>query len=196
MTTPVDTTRQHLLDTATRLMSHKGYTAVGLSQLLATAGVPKGSFYYYFKSKEAFGKALLDNYFCHYGDTMRQLFEADASGADRLLRYFQRWQDNQCSEKFAQKCLVVKLAAEVCDLSEAMRQTLDFGTQSIIGQLASCVEAGVADGSIRTDTQPAELASQLYQLWLGASLLGKVGQAPNRFSIAMSLTKQLLGITS
>lgn len=196
MTTPVDTTRQHLLDTATRLMSHKGYTAVGLSQLLATAGVPKGSFYYYFKSKEAFGKALLDNYFSHYGDTMRQLFEADAPGGDRLLRYFQRWEDNQCSEQFAQKCLVVKLAAEVCDLSEAMRQTLSYGTQGIIRQLASCIEAGVEDGSIRTNTPPPELASQLYQLWLGASLLGKVGQEQDNLNIAMSLTKQLLGVTS
>ncbi len=55
--------RQHLIDIAKALMAEKGYTAVGLAELVAAAGVPKGSFYYYFKSKEEFGQALLDDYF-------------------------------------------------------------------------------------------------------------------------------------
>ena len=45
--------RQHILDTAKPLMLRKGFTAVGLTELLAAAGIPKGSFYHYFASKEA-----------------------------------------------------------------------------------------------------------------------------------------------
>jgi TetR/AcrR family transcriptional repressor of nem operon len=51
MKKPAQETRQHILDVAKALMTQKGYTAVGLAEVVAAAGVPKGSFYYYFKSK-------------------------------------------------------------------------------------------------------------------------------------------------
>ncbi len=60
MKKPAQDMRQHIIDVARSLMTNKGYTAVGLAEVLSTAGVPKGSFYYYFKSKEEFGQALLE----------------------------------------------------------------------------------------------------------------------------------------
>ncbi|MFS4518200.1 TetR/AcrR family transcriptional regulator, partial [Delftia tsuruhatensis] len=66
MKKPAQETRQHILDVAKALMTQKGYTAVGLAEVVAAAGVPKGSFYYYFKSKEEFGQALLQEYFDEY----------------------------------------------------------------------------------------------------------------------------------
>ena len=45
---------------------HRGFTGMGLSELLKTAEVPKGSFYHYFRSKEAFGVALLENHYAGY----------------------------------------------------------------------------------------------------------------------------------
>ena len=55
-------TRQHILDIGGRIIHHKGYAATGLQEILSAAGVPKGSFYFYFKSKEEFGLALVDHY--------------------------------------------------------------------------------------------------------------------------------------
>ena len=54
---------QHILSVARPLIVTRGFTAVGLAELLAAAQVPKGSFYHYFDSKEAFGVALLNWYF-------------------------------------------------------------------------------------------------------------------------------------
>src|SRR5689334_11959269 len=59
-------TRRIILDTAQRIMAHKGYSAVGINEVLAEAGVPKGSFYHYFPSKDAFGEAILKSYFADY----------------------------------------------------------------------------------------------------------------------------------
>jgi len=59
-------TRQQILDTAKGIILGKGFAAVGLNEILSTAGVPKGSFYHYFKSKEQFGDALLEDYFDGY----------------------------------------------------------------------------------------------------------------------------------
>jgi len=56
-------TRDHLLATGEAVIRGKGFAAVGLAEILGEAGVPKGSFYHYFKSKEAFGAEMLARYF-------------------------------------------------------------------------------------------------------------------------------------
>lgn len=111
-----DDTRQHLLDTGYRIMAVKGFSGVGLNEILQTAGVPKGSFYHYFKSKEQFGQALLEDYFRVYLADMDQRFSAPGLNArERLMSYWQKWLDNACPPCDEQRCLVVKLSAEVAD---------------------------------------------------------------------------------
>ena len=121
-TTEIDT-RQHVLDTAQTIMARKGYAAVGLNEILTEASVPKGSFYHYFSSKDAFGEALMQSYFTGYLASMDRI-RADRSknGAERLMEYWQRFYDLQTSLDGQGRCLVVKLAAEVSDLSDAMRR--------------------------------------------------------------------------
>lgn len=184
--------RQHLIDVAKALMAEKGYTAVGLAELVAAAGVPKGSFYYYFKSKEEFGQALLDDYFTTYLVQVDALLDAPGTGRERLLAYFQFWADTQGAEHHEGKCLVVKLGAEVCDLSVDMGAVLQQGTQAIVARLLACIEAGRHDDSLAPGISARVLAESLYQLWLGASLLVKVGKSATPFESAMLVTTQLL----
>mgnify|MGYP003602549640 FL=1 len=184
--------RQHIIDVAKSLMTHKGYTAVGLMEVLTTAGVPKGSFYHYFRSKEEFGQALLEEYFQEYIGRVDIVMAAQGTGAERLIGYLSYWAKTQAFDHPEEKCLVVKLGAEVCDLSEDMRSVLEEGTTLIIQRITRCIEQGMADGSI-TSTQNAEtLAESLYQLWLGASLLVKVRNTTAAFETALNTSKRLL----
>lgn len=186
-------TRQHILDTGHRLIAAKGFSGVGLSGLLQASGVPKGSFYHYFKSKELFGQALLEDYFEHY---LRQLDTRLATpglpARARLLAYFRQWRETQADDCPEQKCLVVKLAAEVSDLSEAMRLTLREGTAQVIARLAACVAAGTEDGSLPARTAPTQMAATLYQLWLGASLLAKLQRDAAPLDQAWEASLQML----
>lgn len=184
--------RQHIIDVARSLMTNKGYTAVGLAEVLSAAGVPKGSFYYYFKSKEEFGQALLEEYFSEYLGRVDALMARPGSGAERLLAYFHYWAETQGTELPEGKCLVVKLGAEVCDLSEDMRSVLESGTAKIIRRITACVEMGVADGSVHPEGDNEGFAQSLYQLWLGASLLVKVNKSTESFDKALNMTKRLL----
>ena len=52
-------TRERLVRTGVAILTEKGFSAVGIEEILASAGVPKGSFYYYFGSKEEFGGTLI-----------------------------------------------------------------------------------------------------------------------------------------
>ena len=185
--------RQGILDVGQRIMAAKGYTAVGLNEILATAGVPKGSFYHYFGSKDAFGEALLESYFETYLDEIdKTLSQPGLTMAQRLLNYFRIWQDTQSFQDCQGKCLAVKLGVEVADLSEAMRAVLKRGTSGIIDRLASGIESGLAEGSLAISGTPHEVAQNLYQLWLGASVMVKITKSVQPFETAMSTTRQLL----
>jgi TetR/AcrR family transcriptional repressor of nem operon len=186
-------TRQHIIDTARRLMACRGYTAVGLNELLKAADVPKGSFYYYFDSKEAFGQALLDVYFASYLAEMETtLTDGPGSAADRLMGYWVQWLQIQGHGDPEGKCLAVKLGAEVSDLSDPMRQVLCRGTQSIIRRLARAIEDGLSDGSLEHVISPDGLAEMLYQVWLGASLLAKMTGDSKPLKAALVSTAKLL----
>ena len=187
--------RQGILDVGQRIMAAKGYTAVGLNEILATAGVPKGSFYHYFGSKDAFGEALLESYFETYLDEIdKTLSQPGLTMAQRLLNYFRIWQDTQSFQDCQGKCLAVKLGVEVADLSEAMRAVLKRGTSGIIDRLASGIESGLAEGSLAISGTPYEVAQNLYQLWLGASVMVKITKSVQPFETAMSTTRQLLNL--
>ena len=128
MKTTYTDTRQHLLETGHHIMAAKGFSGVGLNEILRTAGVPKGSFYHYFASKELYGQAVLEAYFATYLDAQKLRFnDSSTPAAQRLLGYWQQWLLCNSSASDDQKCLVVKLSAEVADLSEAMRVTLRDG---------------------------------------------------------------------
>src|SRR5574343_675542 len=192
MNTRHDNTRQHILETGQRIIVGKGFASVGLNEILTTAGVPKGSFYHYFASKEQYGQALLQDYFDRYLADLDGLFAAEAGcGRERLMRYWQHWRDKQVDTCAEQKCLVVKLAGEVADLSDAMRITLRDGTYQIVQRIASVIEAGGADGSMPA-LEPGMTAQTLYQMWLGASLLGKLHRDTAALENAMVFTRRLL----
>ncbi len=186
---------QHILATAQKIIGAKGYAAVGLTEILTAANVPKGSFYHYFKSKDAFGEAMLKQYFEDYLIELDGILNTPGkSMAERLMKYWNHWQATQESFDCQGKCLAVKLAAEVVDLSEAMRLALKTGTAGIIDRLQNAIQGGIADGSLKIEQDANQLAHTLYQLWLGASLMAKITRTKAPLTNALSTTKVLLNL--
>ena len=192
MNAKTNDTRQYILDVGYQLVVTKGFTSVGLSELLKAADVPKGSFYHYFKSKEQFGEALIEDYFSRYLEMLTAHFtESKGSGCDRLLNYFERWmaiENGQCN---ANKCLVVKLSAEVSDLSESMRVKLASGATQVVKAIEDCVQAGIEDGSIQVESAE-QTAHLIYHQWIGASLLNKLYQDRSGLMRSFESTQSML----
>jgi len=185
--------RENIIAVGQRLIGARGFSAVGLNEILSEAGVPKGSFYHYFGSKDAFGVALLDSYFDEYLDDLDQtLAQPGLKMAQRLMNYFRIWQETQSFYDCQGKCLAVKLGAEVADMSETMRATLNRGTAGIVSRLARAIETGVGEGSISIEGESQNAAQSLYQLWLGASIMVKIVRNLQPFEMAMKTTGQML----
>ncbi len=185
--------KQHILDTGRTIILRKGFSAVGLNEILATAQVPKGSFYHYFKSKEAFGEALVESYVADYLTHIDALLQPDGTpAAERLMRYWRSWMSTGVSQSAECNCLVVKLSGEMSDMSEAMRVALLRGTDRILERLEKCLHEGLRDGSLAGDFDAHETALTLYQLWLGAALLTKLRRDASALAAAMTATLSLL----
>lgn len=203
MATDPNSTKDHILDCGERLIAHKGFVGVGLSEILSVAGIPKGSFYHYFSSKERFGEVLLTRYIDAYLARLDTLFKPDGHSArHRLMTYWSEWNTSQCdigaasceSPGTGNKCLIVKLSAEVADISEAMRLTLRGGTDRVVSRIAQCLEDAKADGSVAMSLDAPSTALTLYELWLGASLLAKLRRDGSPFVHALVATEQVLGL--
>lgn len=180
-------TRQQILTTAQNIILGKGFAAVGLNEILKTAGVPKGSFYHYFESKEHFGTSMLENYFDQYMVILDEQLKADGSPAvERLIRYFSNWKTTQCNDTTTDKCMVVKLSGEVTDLSESMRLVLKQGTQRVTMRLAECVQEAIDNHEIEIDDDAQIVTEELYYLWIGATLMTKVNHNHDALLVAMN----------
>ncbi|TGB66276.1 TetR/AcrR family transcriptional regulator [Escherichia sp. E4736] len=186
-------TREHILATGEALCLQRGFVGMGLSELLKTAEVPKGSFYHYFRSKEAFGVAMLERYFANHLQRLEQHFSAaEGSCRDHLLAYYQQTINQFSLQGKISDCLTVKLSAEVCDLSEDMRIAMDKGTCQVVTLLADTLESGRRQGCMSFEGDAQTLAEVLHSLWLGARLQAKISRSSSPLESAMAHAKIMI----
>ncbi|RIY35563.1 TetR/AcrR family transcriptional regulator [Psittacicella gerlachiana] len=183
-------TKNYLIAVGKDLIAHKGFTAVGLNEILTTANVPKGSFYHYFSSKEVFGLAILEAYFTQYLEELKQLFNTSESFEYKVLTYWQQWQEREIAQ---QGCLIVKLSAEISDLSEVMRASMQRGLEAISEFFWQQIKLAQAQGELSSQVEAEELTAFLFQNWLGACLSYKINRPLTRcFTLATQHTQKLL----
>ena len=187
-----DVTRQKILETGRSLVVKHGFGDVGLARILTDSGVPKGSFYYYFASKEAFGEALLQDYVDDYLMRIDALIAGPGSAGDKLNSFWNAWLTRSGTEGLATQCLVVKLGAEVADLSDGMRRVLNDGVGQFVARLAALMREGAQDGSVRAFDNPEATAQTLYATWLGAAILAKLAQNQTPLLRALAETTDTL----
>ena len=145
--------------------------------------------------KEQFGDAMLENYFDTYLAQLEiVLSAARGSVKARLLEYFNVWLLSQTSDTTHDKCLVVKLSAEVTDLSEAMRMTLKHGTDRVINRIAVCVQEGIDHGELPAHLDAKFVTNEIYYMWVGATLLTKVQHSREPLECAMASMKNRFSI--
>lgn len=121
------TTKERILLTGEEIMLERSFHSVGLKQILDTANVPKGSFYHYFKSKEQFGVEMLRHYMDAETQKKRSMFFSEDAPLEKLFTSLERVKEHTQSDIDKFPCLALKLAAEVSDMSEAMRKELERG---------------------------------------------------------------------
>lgn len=169
---PEDTaSRTRLLDAGAELFGKKGFNGCGLSEILTQAGVPKGSFYHYFASKEEFGVVLIertrDEFLAELGPMLGDRKKAPLA---RLRSMFECIRE-QCSESGpTSECLITKLALETGSLSEPVHAAVKCAYQQWSALLAQVLREAQAAGEVDTKHDADRLANVLVMLWEGAAI--------------------------
>lgn len=168
-------TRDTIISVGIDMISLQGYNATGIDSVLRKAGVPKGSFYHYFKSKEDFGLAIIDQFAEQYEERMRRfLNDAKVPPLDRIRNYMldgKRWfaaNDN------SRGCMIGNLSQELADQNDHFRERL----AKVLGRwkelFAGCIREAQEAGKLGRTLDAKVLAEFVLSGWEGALLRAKV----------------------
>ena len=173
------TTKAALVDAGTRLILEQGYHQTGIQDVLQAAGVPKGSFYYYFPSKEAFAREVIAQFAAAYLARLEQyLGDTTARPLTRLRRHHEdllaRFERRGCRGG----CLIGNLSQELADHHPRVRAQLDAVLTSWRARYAQLFREAQAVGDLRADRDPEALADFYLDSFEGALLRAKVSKSP------------------
>jgi AcrR family transcriptional regulator len=79
--------RERLLESAKTLFSQRGYYATSVEEIVASAGLSKGAFYFYFKSKEELFKSLVEEVHLNIVKRLESFLERDLPLEDALIEH-------------------------------------------------------------------------------------------------------------
>lgn len=168
-------TRDNLIRVGTEIISLHGFNATGINAVLSTAGVPKGSFYYYFSSKEDFGLAVIEGYAVEYAKKLdRFLMDVKLAPLDRIRNYLRDGVAGMSKCQCMRGCPIGNLSQELASQNETFRLRLDEVFRDWRRRFARCLAEAKKAGDIHKNSNVNHLAEFLLSGWEGAILRAKV----------------------
>ncbi len=177
-------TRQHIIRTGADIIHRNGFNNTGIMEILKASGVPKGSFYYYFESKEAFGVEVARYFADHFAEQVAHIMnDAGIAPVDRLKMFFGYFKKYFESEGWSRGCPIGNLAQEMGDLSEKLQAELAMIFERMGRSLAAVIAEGQQQGQIAEDLDPYDTAVFIISAWHGAIVQMKVRKSSQPLDI-------------
>ena len=157
-----DIIRKQLLEQGIKMFVNQGYHGTGIQEVVDNVGIPKGSFYNYFESKENFGSEVIKAYSEQFKSLLSDILAESENNAFNAIRIFfdvliKRFEEKRCREG----CLVGNLAAEISDNSEIGRKTISVCINEWKDIIAEVIRRGQKQKRIRADIKPDKCADFL-----------------------------------
>lgn len=168
-------TRQALLEEGIQQLSTYGYHGTGIKQVLDAVKVPKGSFYHYFGSKEAYVAEIIAVYNAHSLALFDEFIAQSTLPALEQLKAIYRYMLDKFSEGTCQKgCLVGSIAAEIGNSFELCQKAMQQGVEAWLQRLEVLVQKAQDTDQIRNDLSARDLAELIWSAWEGSLIKMKM----------------------
>lgn len=184
-------TREALVERAGDLFRERGFRATSIGDVVEHTGVPKGSLYHHFPSKDQLGYAVLDR----WRDDFRVRFLDPLHAAEgpapleRVTRFLDHFVESQRSGTCRGGCPFGTLAAEMADVHEGFRARLSETFQGFADALASQLRRAQTTGALRDDADVPALATFLVATLEGGVLLAKVHRSTAALDTAIGVAR-------
>ncbi|MDP5138529.1 TetR/AcrR family transcriptional regulator [Rheinheimera baltica] len=186
--------RAELIRSGLEHLTEIGFTASGLDKILKNVGVPKGSFYFYFKSKEAFGLAVLESYANYFASKLDNcLLDNRFSPLTRIRNFVDDARHGIARHQFKRGCLVGNLGQEVDLLPESFRPLLIAIFQSWQQRIAACLREAQLAGELAPEADCDALAEYFWIGWEGAVSRSRLEQSTKPLERYLALFIQGFG---
>jgi TetR/AcrR family transcriptional repressor of nem operon len=159
--------REKIVAAAAERFHALGYNACGVQEIVDAAGVPKGSFYNYFKAKELLAREVLNDYWADAG--LEILADKSIAPLERLRRHFQHIASRYKKFGFEKGCLVSKFMHEVSDSTPLLRTDLRRQVTRWAALIAEAIREGQADRTISNSIDAETTARFLIESWGGVT---------------------------
>ncbi len=167
--------RKKLLEQGVQLLMEQGYHGTGIQEILTQVGIPKGSFYNYFPSKEAFGAEVIAHYIEPFIEQLEgYLSRPELDPVTALRCYFDTLIQELTVNQFKGGCLLGNLMGEIGDTSECCRRALQQAVRRYRDKIREALEQAQDQGLARRDRSALEMADFLVDYWQGALLRMKI----------------------
>lgn len=172
-----DDTREALLQCGMEVLTEQGFASTGIDAVLKRVGVPKGSFYHYFDSKEAFVQEVIKCYADYFARKLdRWLLDEKVAPLQRISNFIEDAKTGMKKHQFRRGCLVGNLGQDVAVLPVAFRQELESILLDWQKRLTQCLAQADDQGQLREGSHCDALAAFFWVGWEGAVLRAKLVQ--------------------
>ena len=179
-------TREQIIAAGMKCLVEKSFNAVGVQDITDTAGVPKGSFYNHFESKEALGAEIV----ARYGDneTRREILtDPNVPPLQRLRRHFERISARFEDSHFTRGCILGNFSAELSGQSDLIRESLQALYARWTGDIEAAIKEAQQSGAIANKGKSADIAAFLLDAYEGALLRARVERTAQPFERFMKI---------
>ena len=175
---PHHPTKLKLLETGLGLLLEHGYSALGIQGLLEEAGVPRGSFYHHFESKEDFALQVVDRYMERVHEALRAcVSDENRTPLDRVRGFFEMTRGQYRQDGYL-GCMLGGLGQELSGVSPVFREKIDGCFNEVGGILAGCLEEARRTGDLPPESDCERMAALLIDCWEGAALRCRLRRSP------------------
>ena len=169
--------KERLLDAGVRIFSQAGFNGCSVQDITECAGVPKGSFYNHFDSKEALGAAALKHYWSDGAcDQLKLLATPGLPPLQKLRAYFEQVSADIAANDYNCGCLIGNMAAELADHSPAIAEQLSEIYDSWSRRIGVCIGEAQTNGEVSSNADPNALATFILNAWGGAILRARLAK--------------------
>jgi TetR/AcrR family transcriptional repressor of nem operon len=171
---PHPESKEKLLSAAQQLMLEKGYWGTTVEDICGAAGLTKGSFFHYFKSKDDLTKAAIER----FGSERMDAFcsapcRTESDPLQRVYGNLDLIASMASNPDSPRSCLVGNITQEVAETNSELRRHCCDHFSDFVGMIQKDFEEAKTRYKPRGDIDPKSLAECLLAIIQGSLLLGK-----------------------